>query len=140
MGEQHVQIVQKDGESMVEAMLRTANERAKEEIAADIKQEPVPALGRKAPKPRTKSKPTAKRDGVLPTAATKGGDPNSGSPTEEQIVSCIHFYTRPDETPLKVAGRARHEREMHGPNTLIFSHGHKFGEACSRDCKVRVEE
>ncbi len=131
-------IVPNEGESMVEAMTRMA----KEQVAnGTIKQGPpintglkkIENVAKKAPKAPSKSPKSV----VVVTDEQKKVD--QGHPVDRQIHSAIHIYKREGETDGKVRWNAAHERELHGPGTLIFCHMHSFGDVCGSACKAKVE-
>lgn len=117
----------KEGESMADALLRTAKEKTAVLLIGNSQSQPAPTPKKKA----------SKKADALP-AEGLGGDPNEGQPVEATIFMALHIYQREGETPEKVRMNAKHEREMHGPGTLVFAHMHTFGSMCSSACKVRI--
>ncbi len=77
--------------------------------------------------------------GVTAKAFGADASPDAGKPVDMDIYSAIHVYKRVNETDGKVRWNANHEREMHGPGTLVFCHTHSFGQPCDSGCKVKVE-
>lgn len=120
------------GESMVDAMTRMA----KEQVAAGaIKQGPPLKKIEKVAK--TAKKASSKSPKLETTDEQKKVD--EGQPVDVEVYSAIHVYRRAGDTDGKVRYNAHHEREMHGPGTVVFCHMHSFGETCGSACKAKVE-
>lgn len=122
----------KEGETLVEALTRRAKEEAKNAPETSQVTEPLTIAGAKK-----KAKKSNRPSGAI-NAKDVGGDPNDGAGEEVEIFSAVHIYQRAGEQEARVRSNARHEREMHGPNTLIFCHLHVFGAKCNSSCTARV--
>ena len=125
-------IVPNEGESMVDAMTRMA----KEQVAAGTITAGPPIKASKAPKKAASSKSPPASPAPDLTAQKKV---DVGQPVDNQVHSAIHIYKREGETDGKVRWNAAHERELHGPGTVIFCHMHSFGDVCGSACKAKVE-
>lgn len=125
---------------MVEALTRVATEQSRtEQNAADTSMD-ASITSPDVPQPKKEKKGrTPKKQKLGVAASVMGGDPSDGQPVNPDIYSAIHVYQRAGETTGKARWNASHEREMHGPNTLVFAHDHQFGQPCSSSCKVKVE-
>ncbi len=127
----YANITVKEGETMAEAIMRTA----KEQTSGSNNSTGLRAI-KKVPKTEKQvaTKRTASRSKSPVT------DPSAGSKVDGEVYSAIHVYKRDGDTDGKVRWNANHEREFHGPNTLVFMHPHAFGGTCSSACKERVIE
>jgi hypothetical protein len=136
-----MEIEVREGETLVEAIKR----QAKEQTAADRSMDAtiVPTGLKKIQKVEKVAKAPSKSPSKKSTPASAlGGDPSEGqsNPQAAQIYSAIHVYQREGETDGKTRWNANHEREMHGPNTLVFCHLHIFGGRCNSSCTVKIEQ
>lgn len=137
-----VEIELGEGETIVDAISRIA--KANAAAQGRVATEPVEAIGRKAKGPKKRATKTVKDPGLKSNpnkpAASQGGDPSAGQELDGNVYMACHLYKRGEESDGKVHASARMEREMRGPNVLVFAHMHKFGDECGRNCKVRVTE
>lgn len=56
-------------------------------------------------------------------------------PTEMAVYSDVIIYQQEGQTQAMARKRAGREREMAGPNSRVFFHGHQPGEPCVKVCK-----
>jgi hypothetical protein len=140
-GTTNMEIELQDGETMADAVQRVAKEQGKDRNASLREKMDGSSTGLKPIEKTAKpSKSLAKKvseSNVALMAAGAEVDEKKDEPRD--IYSTVHVYRREGDTDAKVRWNARHEREMHGPNVLVYSHLHKFGGDCDSSCRVKVE-
>lgn len=124
----------REGETMAQALTRVAKAQANNHSVTDDRVTMPKQVVKSASKsPRKAVKPDN------PALMAAGGKVDEGKSSERDIYSTVHVYRREGETEAKVRWNGSHEREMHGPGTLVYVHLHKFGAECDSSCRVKVE-
>lgn len=109
-----------EGETLDQAIQRTAKALAKAEPEAKPREA---ARSRGSSRSRGKSRVVSE-------------DPTPE--TESEVYAALHVYQRAGEPNGVVESNARRERNLHGPNTLVFKHMHRPGEGCNIECREKV--
>jgi hypothetical protein len=140
-GTTNMEIELQEGESMADAVKRIAKEQSRADHAMDAQF--IPTTGglksiQKVSKAPSKS-PAKKVSETNVALMAAGAEVDEKKNEPRDIYSTVHVYKREDDTDAKVRWNANHEREMHGPNVLVYSHLHKFGGDCDSSCRVKVE-